>query len=448
MHSAAHILYADAKSRLPKQQRMPAGTVSCAVQDTQHLTLTIPGVDLPLVDRRQHFYVLGGREERLAALLGCALYDIERTDRSVIFFDLDGKASPILLDAIPSHRIRDTFYWHWGDRKYHVGFNLLEGVLSDDRPMVADTIVRALQQMLGSDAVGHRSAYVLSNILISLMDAGNATLWSLEPLLVFPKYQSFISKRTRNTTACGFWQEVHDWQQNPKFFTEAMAPVKNKIAMFFGNPLIRNVYAQLTSTINFPSFLQSKKIIIINLDQQTLGSLKAKLVGNLLLAHLALVGSHRTPPRGEALTDCNVYLNVHSYAEDMVASLLQETTNRLNLMISSPTIGHRRGEFSACGNLVAFKCGVEDTRILEGEFGDLKYTQRKIMEHLTVGLYPVVARFTDGAVFHSNATEVIPSSHGRTASIINYSRNRYTRRRSRIERKLSRLRRTWGEMDA
>src|SRR5438105_5816019 len=64
VHSAAHILYADAKSWLPKQECMPAGTVSCAVQDTRHLTLTIPGADLPLADRRQHFYVLGGRDER------------------------------------------------------------------------------------------------------------------------------------------------------------------------------------------------------------------------------------------------------------------------------------------------------------------------------------------------------------------------------------------------
>src|SRR5207253_305106 len=113
----------------------------------------------------------------------------------------------------------------------------------------------------------------------------NATFWSLEPLLAFPTFRTFVMEHTRNQSAKDFWQELRQWERNPKFLTEALAPVKNKMAMFFGNPLIRNVFAQTTSTINLPSLMQSYKIIIINLAQSALAFPKARLVGNLLLAH-------------------------------------------------------------------------------------------------------------------------------------------------------------------
>jgi hypothetical protein len=86
----------------------------------------------------------------------------------------------------------------------------------------------------------------------------------------------------------------------------------------------------------------------------------------------------------------------------------------------------------------------EDVALLESEIGDLAFEKRKIMEHLALGSDALCLRYFGGMPDHTRVKARAYDYHGADENIRRYSRERYTKARGRIERKLSRFHKNWN----
>jgi DNA helicase HerA-like ATPase len=93
-------------------------------------------------ERLKHCYVIGATGSGKSTLLeNLALIDID-AGHPVIFIDPFGSSAYKLLQAMPTHRIRDVIYLDLSDRDYAVGFNPL--AKPDDPHLTAETFRSAI----------------------------------------------------------------------------------------------------------------------------------------------------------------------------------------------------------------------------------------------------------------------------------------------------------------
>ena len=71
----------------------------------------------------------------------------------------------------------------------------------------------------------------------------------LSRILSDKEYRKKVIAKIRNPIVKTFWvAEFESWSE--KYATEAIAPVQNKVGQFLSASIIRNIVAQVKSTIN------------------------------------------------------------------------------------------------------------------------------------------------------------------------------------------------------
>lgn len=389
-------------------------------------------------DRREHLYVLGRRDERVRLLGTMAYQDITRGER-VVFFDVDGSASPYLLHAIPPERAIDTVYWDVS-REHPVGLNLVETVPEHERPFVVESVLRVFKSVWG-DGIRDRSEHFLRFALRTLMDAPDTSLLGVPRLLIDAEYRTKCLRHVRDPLVRAFWREEFE-RKDPRWREEAIAPVQNKLGQLFGNPYLRNIVAQVRSSLDLPFLLNAArpKIIIINLARSRVGE-RVMVLGSILLEQCRLGALRRAGL--EDAGDCFVYVNdVHLFAHDTVAALLAETSYRVNLTVANHSITLRHQPelrdtlLGLCGNLVAFACGHEDAGALVNQFGSLKVGVDDVVGLASGELY---LKPIDQEPLWSHALPLLHEDTGAEAAVRRYCADRYERAKERVEDRIARF---------
>src|SRR5580700_1751595 len=161
-------------------------------------------------DRRRHLYVIGKTGTGKSTLLRNLIVQDIDAGRGLMLLDPHGDLAEELLDYIPPHRIDDAIYVAPADLSHPVGFNLLERVAIDDRPLVAANIVVAFKH-LWRESWGPRLEYVLYNTLAALLDyppsRGAVSLLGVPRMFTDRDYRERIVKEIRDSRVRSFWHE-------------------------------------------------------------------------------------------------------------------------------------------------------------------------------------------------------------------------------------------------
>ena len=299
-------------------------------------------------------------------------------------------------------------------------------------------------------------------------------------MLVSEMYRDTVAGNVNNLLLRAYWEEEFGaWDAKRR--AEAVAPLQNKLGRFLSHP-IRNIVGQVHSTIDIPFILQSRKVLLI--DLRGLSTKQASLLGSLIIAALRFAASEDTP-------DYHLYVDVASaYAPDVLCEVLAETEHHLNLTVASSHTGQVKPQlqdalFGSCGNIAAFRVGHTDAARLHKEFGSLRLKEREFVEMragkmniklissmepssavmlplrgvLEQSLRDMYGRSTLEKTCGDEENDIAIEEHldrlaaedaeaycngvGYRNSIMNYSRIRYGRSRSRAERKLARFSKRW-----
>lgn len=292
--------------------------------------------------------------------------------------------------------------------------------------------------------------YILLNCVLALLDYPGATLLGINRLLVDKEYRSRVIAKIRNPIVKTFWvAEFTSWSE--KYATEAIAPVQNKVGQFLSASIIRNIVAQVKSTINPRQIMDEGKIFIVNLAKGKIGEDNMRLLGGMIVTKLQLAAMERVDIKNEA-DRRDFYLFVdefQNFANESFASILSEARKyRLNLTVAHQYIEQldeavRDAVFGNVGTALVFRVGAPDAAFLETEFAPT-FTPEDLTNLAKFQIY--LKLMVDGvatAPFSADTLAPIAQRTDSTEKVIAVSRERYASPRAVIEEKVLR----WSGME-
>jgi len=398
-------------------------------------------------DRRRHVYIIGKTGMGKTTLLeNMVLADIN-AGHGVAYIDPHGDTAQKLLDYIPPHRINDVVYLNPADMEFPVGFNILESINPDKKHLVAAGLMGVFKK-IWPDVWSARMEYILLNTILALLDAPGSTLLGINRLLVDPDYRKRVVSLIQDPVVKTFWvKEFAAFSE--KYRTEAIAPVQNKVGQFLSASIIRNIVAQVKSTIDIREIMDQRKILILNLAKGLIGEENSRLLGGMIVTRLQLAAMERVDMPEKDRQDFYLYVDeFQNFATTSFANILSEARKyRLNLIVAHQYIEQltskgdtdiRDAIFGNVGTIVAFRVGAADAEFMETEF-----TPRFLPEDLVnLGKFEVYLKLMiDGAASEPFSATTLPPIAQRTGSeakVIKVSRERNARPRSEIESKVLR----------
>ncbi|MBI4138968.1 type IV secretion system DNA-binding domain-containing protein [Candidatus Uhrbacteria bacterium] len=404
-------------------------------------------------DRRRHMYVMGKTGMGKTTLLENMVLSDILAGHGVCFIDPHGDTAERLLDYIPSHRINDVVYFNPADQDFPVGFNILEVEREEQKHLVASGLMGVFKK-IWPDVWSPRMEYILLNCVLALLDYPGSTLLGISRLLVDQEYRKRVVVKIQNPIVKTFWvTEFASWSE--KYATEAIAPILNKVGQFLSASIIRNIVAQVKSTINPRQIMDEGKIFIVNLSKGKIGEDNMRLLGGMVITKLQLAAMERVDIKNEEERR-DFYLFVdefQNFANESFASILSEARKyRLNLIIAHQFIGQltakgdmlvRDAIFGNVGTIIVMRIGGEDAVFLENEFTPT-FTPEDMVNLPKYQMY--LKLMVDGvatAPFSATALPPIGNRTGSEQKVIAVSRERYAQPRAVIEEKVLR----WSGME-
>lgn len=404
---------------------------------------------IKLDDRRRHMYVLGKTGMGKTTLLENMVLSDIYAGHGCAYIDPHGDTAEKILDYIPSWRINDVVYFNPADLDFPIGFNILETINDEQKHLVASGLMGVFKK-IWPDVWSPRMEYILLNCVMALLDFPGATLLGINRLLVDKEYRQRVVEKIRDPIVKTFWvAEFTSWSE--KYATEAVAPVQNKVGQFLSASVIRNILAQVKSTINPRDIMDNRKIFIVNLSKGRIGEDNMRLLGGLVITKLQLAAMERVDIPEEERKDFFMYVDeFQNFATPAFANILSEARKyRLALIMAHQYIEQldetvRDAVFGNVGSLIIFRVGSPDAAYMETEFAPT-FLPEDLTNLPKFGIY--LKLMVDGVSTEPFSATTLPPIAQRTGSaekVIAVSRERYAMRRQEIEDKVLK----WSGMEA
>ena len=392
-------------------------------------------------DRRRHVYVIGKTGMGKTVLLENLMLSDIYAGHGCCYVDPHGDTAERLIDYIPSWRLNDVVYFNPADMDYPVGFNILEAVDERHKHLVASGMMGVFQK-IWENMWSSRMEYILNNTILALLDNPGQTLLGINRLLSDADFRKRIVGNVKDPVVKQFWL-VEFASYNEKYAQEAVAPIQNKIGQFLSATIIRNIVAQVKSTINVRELMDEQKILIINLSKGRIGEDNSRLLGGLLITKMQLAAMERVDIPETERRDFYLYVDeFQNFAVESFASILSEARKyRLCLTMAHQYIAQlteevRDAVFGNVGTIITFRVGSPDAAFMETEFMP-RFTPEDIINLPKYNIY--LKLLIDGVTsqpFSAITLPPISQKTGSEAKVIRVSRERYAKPRAEIEEKV------------
>ena len=429
-----------------KQEETPKEDICLFGQTTYRNQLRRFGIKTD--DRRRHMYVIGKTGMGKTTMLeNMVLQDIYN-GHGIGVVDPHGDFAEKIIDYIPPHRINDVVYFNPADVEYPIGFNILEVQNEEQKHLVAAGLM-AVFKKIWPDVWSARMEYILNNTLLALLDYEGSTLLGINRLLADKKFRSKVLKKLTDPVIKSFWtNEFANYE--PRYQKEAVAPIQNKIGQFLSASVIRNMVAQVKSTIDVREIMDTKKILIMNLSKGRIGEDNSRLLGGMLITEIQLAAMSRVDMPEEERQDFFLYVDeFQNFATPSFANILSEARKyRLSLIMAHQYVMQldeivADAVFGNVGSMVTFRVGAGDAETLEKEYAPT-FTIEDIVNLPKFQIF--LKLMIDGIASQPFSAMTMPPIGSRTGSaekVIRVSRERYGKDRAVIEEKITR----WSGME-
>ncbi len=393
-------------------------------------------------DRRRHVYVIGKTGMGKTTLMENFIVSDINQGHGCCYIDPHGDTAEKLVDFIPPNRINEVVYFNPADTDFPMGFNILETESDAQKPLVASGLMGVFKK-IWPDVWSPRMEYILMNCVLALLDMPGATLLGINRILVDKEYRARVVAHLRDPIVKTFWvAEFTSWSE--KYATEAIAPVQNKVGQFLSSSVIRNIVAQVKSTLNLRRIMDDGKVLIVNLSKGRIGEDNMRLLGGMLITKIQLAAQERQSiPKESDRRDFYLYVDeFQNFANESFASILSEARKyRLNLMVAHQYIEQldekvKAAVFGNVGTIIAMRVGGEDASAMEMEFAPV-FVPEDLTNLAKFQFY--LKLMVDGVAtrpFSANSLPPIAKRMQSEEKVIFVSRERYAEPRAVIEEKV------------
>lgn len=429
-------------ANLPIEDNVPDEELTIfAKTDFRHLQHKF-GIKLP--DRRYHTYVIGKTGTGKSTLLENMAIDDIREGRGIAVVDPHGDLINHVIDYIPEERIKDVVIFSPADKMFPVAFNPLENVDPDLKNIVASGVVGIFKKIFG-ESWGPRLEYILRNTILALLDYPNATMLGVTRMLVDKSFRDKVVSAITDPVIKDFF--VNEFEQyEPKFRTEAIAPIQNKVGQFLSSSTIRNIIGQPKSTIDIKEIMDSGKIFLVNLSIGEIGEDASQLLGSLMITKIQLAAMQRAVIKEEDRRDFYLYVDeFQNFATESFAVILSEARKyHLNLIMTHQYIAQmlepvRDAVIGNVGTIISFRVGSPDAELLIKEFEPVFEAN----DLVNLDNYHVYVKMSiDGVTCPAFSAITLPRSSKKfdnREKIIDSSRKLYSRQREYVEAQIGQI---------
>jgi hypothetical protein len=362
----------------------------------------------------------------------------------VAVVDPHGDLVKKLLNFIPSERIKDVVVFSPADRMFPIGFNPLENVDPELKNIVASGVVGIFKKIFG-ESWGPRLEYILRNTILALLDYPNATMLGITKILVDQDFRNRVIEKIQDPVIKDFF--VNEFEKyDPKFRTEAIAPIQNKVGQFLSSSTIRNIVGQPKSTIKIEEIMNKGKILFLDLSIGEIGEDASALLGSMMITKIQLAAMRRATVPEEERRDFYLYVDeFQNFATDSFAVILSQARKyHLNLIMTNQYIAQVSEEvmaavFGNCGTLISFRVGAPDAAAIKQEYAPVF----EEVDLVNLDNYHIYVKMSiDGVTCPAFSAKTLPPDKMANTNrelIIQHSRTNYSKHRQYVEEKMASL---------
>lgn len=231
-------------------------------------------------DSLEHCHLIGPTGSgKSTAMLHLILADI-KAGRSVLVLDPKADLVTDILMRIPEERVGEVVIIDPSD-PCPCGFNPLAFKDYGNPSLIADAILSVLKEIF-SDSWGIYTQDVLTASLLTLVEAENATLLWLLPLLTDENFRRKVTANIKDRMALKpFWDQFEALRDTEK--RTQISPVLNKLRQLTLRPGLRNILGQAKPKFSLTDLFYKRRIVLIPLNKGLTGGESARLLGSLLV---------------------------------------------------------------------------------------------------------------------------------------------------------------------
>jgi hypothetical protein len=245
----------------------------------------------------------------------------------------------------------------------------------------------------------------------------------------------------------GFWTNEFSAAAE-QYSREAVVPILNKVGQFIANPIVRNMVGQRKNALDFGAFMDSGKIVILNISKGKIGDDNAALLGSMFITKIQQAALERARIPEEERRDFYFYVDeFQNFATDAFSTILSEARKyHLNLTIAHQYIAQlpedvKATAFGNVGSLIVFSVGGDDAAYLAKEFAPVFIAE----DLINLNIREMYIKMTiDGKItlpFSGKTLNVPKAQFDHTAEILSHSRLTYGKNRVAVENEIKR----WSE---
>ena len=396
-------------------------------------------------DRRRHMYIIWKTWMWKSTLLENMIIDDINQGRWVAVIDPHGDLAEAIIWHIPKSRTNQTIIFDPSDTDWPIAFNMLDNVKPEHRPLVASGLVGIFKKIFW-DSWGPRLEHILRNTILALLEYPNTTLISIPLMLTSDVYRGKVVNKISDPVVKKFWTwEFAKMAPNQK--VEAAWPILNKVWQFLSSTILRNVLGQPKNSFSVRWAMDNKKIIIVNLSKWKIWEDASALLWAMMVTKFQMDAMSRADIAEKEREDFYLYVyEFQNFATDSFATILSEARKyKLNLVMANQYIDQmqesvRWAVFWNVWSIVSFQVGYHDASLLKEVFAG-EISEDDLMNLKKYNIY--LKQLIDGmpsSVFSAWTFAPYEKDDNifadRYDKILSVSREKYSKARSMIEKKI------------
>lgn len=342
-------------------------------------------VSMSSSQRLKHTHVIGATGTGKSTFVTNLIVQDIIQGNGIAVLDPHGDLIENILTHIPENRHSDVILIDPADSEYPVGFNILTAHSEIEKEILSSDLVSVFKRL--STSWGDQMNSVLANAILAFLESSKGgTLFDLRRFLIEKSFRDSFLKTVTDPSIIYYWQK-----EFPLLKSNSIGPILTRLDSFLRPKLIRNMVAQKKG-LDFESFLDSGKIVLVKLSQGLIGNENSYLLGTFIVAKIHQAAMARQSKQKDDRRDFYLYIDEFQnfVTQSMSAILSGARKYHLGLILAHQDMQQLTKQdtelassvLSNAGTRICFRIGDMDAKKMEDGFS---HFEAKDLQNLATG---------------------------------------------------------------